>query len=59
VFCGDKSVIDADYLIDDRARHFAHFKGRALLFSAPHNAGETRYQRVSSWKDVRAVFADL
>ena len=59
VFCGDKSVIDADYLIDDRARHFSHFKGRALLFSAPHNAGETRYQRVSSWKDVRAVFADL
>ena len=59
VFCGDKSVIDADYLIDDRARHFAHFKGRALLFSAPHNAGETRYQRVSSWKDVRAIFLDL
>jgi 5'-nucleotidase len=59
VFCGDKSVVDADYLIDDRARHFAQFKGRPLLFSAPHNAAETRYQRVSSWKDVRAVFADL
>jgi 5'(3')-deoxyribonucleotidase len=59
VFCGDKSVVDADYLIDDRARHFAHFKGQPLLFSAPHNAAETRYQRVSSWKDVRAVFADL
>ena len=59
VFCGDKSVIDADYLIDDRPRHFTHFQGRPLLFSAPHNAGETRYQRVSSWKDVRAVFVDL
>jgi 5'(3')-deoxyribonucleotidase len=59
VFCGDKSVVDADYLIDDRARHFAQFKGRPLLFSAPHNAAETRYRRVSSWKDVRAVFADL
>lgn len=45
VFCGDKSVIDADYLIDDRSRHFANFKGRPLLFSAPHNAGETRYPR--------------
>ena len=27
VFCGDKGVIDADYLIDDRARHFLSFKG--------------------------------
>ncbi len=59
VFCGDKSVIDADYLIDDRARHFDDFKGQPLLFSAPHNAREARYQRVSSWKDVRAVFANL
>ena len=37
VFCGDKSVIDADDLIDDSARHFARFRGRGVLFSAPHN----------------------
>jgi len=59
VFCGDKGVIDADYLIDDRARHFLSFKGRPLLFSAPHNAGEARYPRVSSWAEVREVFARL
>jgi 5'(3')-deoxyribonucleotidase len=59
VFCGDKGVIDADYLIDDRARHFLSFKGRPLLFSAPHNAHETRYSRVSSWTEVREVFARL
>jgi 5'(3')-deoxyribonucleotidase len=59
VFCGDKGIIDADYLIDDRMRHFARFKGRPLLFSAPHNAGEWRYPRVDSWKDVREVFARL
>ena len=59
VFCGDKGVIDADYLIDDRARHFLSFKGRPLLFSAPHNADETRYPRVSSWAEVREVFARL
>ena len=27
VFCGDKGIVDADYLIDDRARHFAGSKG--------------------------------
>lgn len=59
VFCGDKGVIDADYLIDDRARHFLSFKGRGLLFSAPHNAHETRYPRVSSWTEVRELFAKL
>src|SRR4030095_12530339 len=34
VFCGDKTIVDADYLIDDRPRHFAKFRGQALLFSA-------------------------
>ena len=58
VFCGDKSIIDADYLIDDRARHFARFKGRPVLFSAPHNSAESRYPRVSSWAEVRTLFAD-
>ena len=58
VFCGDKSIIDADYLIDDRARHFARFRGRPVLFSAPHNAAETRYPRVSSWAEVREFFAN-
>ena len=59
VFCGDKTIVDADYLIDDRPRHFAKFKGKALLFSAPHNAGETGYTRVASWKEVREHFARL
>jgi 5'(3')-deoxyribonucleotidase/uncharacterized protein with PQ loop repeat len=59
VFCGDKSIVDADYLIDDRARHFSRFKGEPMLFSAPHNASETAYPRVASWKDVRAHFAQL
>jgi 5'(3')-deoxyribonucleotidase len=57
VFCGDKTIVDADYLIDDRARHFERFRGTPLLFSAPHNAAETRYTRVASWKDVREQFA--
>jgi 5'(3')-deoxyribonucleotidase len=59
VFCGDKSIIDADYLIDDRARHFERFKGKPVLFSAPHNSAETRYPRVSSWAEVRRFFAGV
>lgn len=59
VFCGDKSIVDADYLIDDRPRHFARFKGKPLLFSAPHNHAERRYPRVASWKEVRDHFVRL
>jgi len=59
VFCGDKTIVDADYLIDDRPRHFARFRGQPLLFSAPHNAGETRYARAGSWQEVREHFARL
>src|SRR5258707_6172220 len=58
VFCGDKSIVDADYLVDDRARHLERFKGRTLLFSAPHNLDETRFRRVASWTELRQVFAE-
>jgi 5'(3')-deoxyribonucleotidase/uncharacterized protein with PQ loop repeat len=53
VFCGDKSILDVDYLIDDSPRHFERFRGTPLLFSAPHNFGERRFRRVSSWEEVR------
>ena len=37
VFCGDKSILATDYLVDDNVKHFEHFQGRGVLFSAPHN----------------------
>ena len=39
VFCGDKNVVNADILVDDRSRHFAGFRGKGILFTAPHNVG--------------------
>lgn len=59
VFCGDKSVINADYLIDDSARHFKRFIGQGILFDAPHNVNETGYKRVKSWREVRDLFREL
>lgn len=58
VFCGDKSILDADYLIDDRARHFERFRGEGILFSAPHNMQVQGYRRVNGWKDVEALLLD-
>ena len=56
VFCGDKSILNADFLIDDRARHFRRFKGEGILFSSPHNALVTAYRRVDNWLDVEKMF---
>jgi len=55
VFCGDKGVLDVDYLIDDTPRHFARFRGNPVLFSAPHNRGEARFLRVTGWDEVRRL----
>jgi 5'-nucleotidase len=55
VFCGDKSILNADYLIDDNAYNFEHFRGEGLLFDAPHNALETRYRRVRGWQEVADI----
>ena len=54
--CGDKRIIHADCLIDDSARHFAHFTGRGLLFSSPHNSQESRYERLADWPAVADRF---
>lgn len=59
VFCGDKGIIDADYLIDDEARHFSNFRGIGVLFSAPHNLNETGDERVANWQGVRRKLLGL
>ena len=37
VFCGDKSIVAADYLIDDNVRQLSRFRGEGIIFTAPHN----------------------
>lgn len=59
VFCGYKSIINSDYLIDDHVRNLLAFKGEGILFSAPHNLQETGFKRVSNWKDVSELFLPI
>ena len=55
VYCGDKSIVDADIMIDDRIRNLEQFEGMRILFSAPHNMNEKRFLRVNNWKEVRTL----
>ena len=56
VFCGRKNIVKADYLIDDNPRQLEIFEGKPIMFTAPHNASEDRFTRVSGWKDVAEYF---
>ncbi len=55
VFCGDKEIVNADVLIDDRSRHFRGFRGMGILFTAPHNANEAAELRADNWNDVLEI----
>ena len=56
VFCGDKSIIQADYMIDDHVKNLVTFKGRGLLYTATHNITETRFTRVNNWLEIKSFF---
>lgn len=56
VFCGDKSILHADYLIDDMPRHFQRFVGQGILFTAAHNARVAAKIRVNNWLEVEELF---
>lgn len=52
IFCGSKSIIGTDYMLDDHAFNLEHFKGIPLLFTANHNLNEQRFTRLNSWEEV-------
>jgi len=58
IFCGNKGVVNADYLIDDSSRHFKNFVGQGVLYTAPHNVSEVADVRVNNWQDVKDYFLD-
>jgi 5'(3')-deoxyribonucleotidase len=57
IFCGDKSILRADYLIDDLPKNLLRFEGQGLLYSAPHNLAATGFLRVDNWQQVADYFA--
>lgn len=58
VFCGNKSILRADYLIDDLPRNLERFEGQGILYTAPHNVTATGdFVRVNNWREVADYFA--
>ena len=59
IFCGDKSIIGTDYMIDDHVKNLDCCKGKPFLFTAGHNVNIDRHTRVNNWNEVMAVFRSL
>lgn len=52
IFCGDKSIINTDIMIDDHLKNLDYFKGETIMFSAFHNVNFTNHKRAENWQDV-------
>lgn len=57
VFCGLKTIVKADFMIDDYDKNLRYFEGERLLFTAPHNVHYEDYNRYDTWDDVAKFFA--
>jgi 5'-nucleotidase len=57
VFCGSKTIVEADIMIDDHFKNLDPFKGHTILFSQPHNLLQApgRHRRVESWNEIADI----
>ncbi|MDN3593994.1 5' nucleotidase, NT5C type [Zunongwangia endophytica] len=56
IFCGNKSIINTDFMIDDHPKNLDPFKGETLLFEAFHNLKVKNHSRAKNWKEVLDFF---
>ena len=56
VFCGNKSILNGDYLIDDNPRQLRLFRGEGILFNSPANVNVTGFRRVRDWLEIEQLF---
>lgn len=54
--CGDKRLVQGDYMIDDHVKNLKHFKGKKYIFTSAHNLDITEYDRLNDWNEVASVF---
>lgn len=57
VFCGNKSLIKADIMIDDHLKNLDNFKGETIMFTQPHNMNisSSKHRRVDSWVEIEKL----
>lgn len=56
VFCGSKTVVHGDYMIDDLSYNLEGFNGEKFIYTAPHNLHIDKYNRLNNWQEVAERF---
>ena len=56
VFCGDKGIVNTDYLIDDNPRQLESFNNHSIMYAAAHNIDYDKWPKVYNWKEVEEYF---
>lgn len=59
IIANDKSVFQADLMIDDYYGNLDKFKGHTLLFDAPWNRDVTNHTRVRNWYETYITIKGL
>lgn len=57
VFCGDKRIVRADYLIDDSPRNLLDFDGIPIVYDTPYNQNVDIGVRVNNWNEILQYFS--
>jgi 5'(3')-deoxyribonucleotidase len=56
VFCGNKSLIKGDIMIDDHLKNLDSFDGETIMYNQPHNLLEiARHRRVNTWEEIMKI----
>jgi len=57
VFCGNKSLISADIMIDDHPKNLDGFGGVTYIFTQPNNVyySNPKHIRIGSWKEIQSA----
>lgn len=55
IFCGDKSIINTDYMIDDHLKNLDNFKGKTIMFHSFHNVNYNHHKRANNWVEVLGI----
>lgn len=52
IFCGDKSKVNTEFMVDDHVKNLDAFKGKPILYTASHNLNIMRHTRADDWDAV-------
>ena len=52
IFCGNKNIVNTDYMVDDHIKNLDNFKGKTIMFHAFHNVSYNHHTRANNWPEV-------